>query len=84
MHACNNVRWTFCNCEQSELSSAFNGPEYHYIYIYIIFQVDRHSVNVLRVSKYPPNVIFRSANINVQRENATGSMNWHNNVEPPM
>ena len=31
------------------LSRVFNGPEYLYIYIYI-FQVDRHSVNVLNVS----------------------------------
>ena len=38
----------------------------------------------LRVSKYPPNVIFRNVNINVQRANITGSMKWHNNVEPPM
>ena len=44
------------NCERSELSSAFNGPEVHFI-----FQVDRHSVNVLHVYKYPPNAIFRSA-----------------------
>ena len=35
------------NCERSKLSSAFNGPDFHYIYI---FQVDRHSVNVLNVS----------------------------------
>ena len=69
------------NCEQSKLSSAFNGPEFRYIpiymYIYSIFQVDRHSVNVLykcsyiRVSKYPPNAIFRNANINAQRANVT-------------
>ena len=32
----------------------------------------------LPVSKYLPNVIFRNANINVQRANITGSMNWHN------
>ena len=32
----------------------------------------------LHVSKYPPNVIFRNANINSQRANVTGSMNWHN------
>ena len=38
----------------------------------------------LRVSKYPPNVIFRNANINAQRANVTGSMIWHNNVEPPI
>ena len=37
------------NCERSELSCVFNGPEFHYIYIYI-FQVDRNSVNVLNVS----------------------------------
>ena len=29
----------------------------------------------LHVSKYPPNVIFRNANINSQRANVTGSMN---------
>ena len=34
-----------------------------------------------RVSKYPPNVIFRNANINAKRANVTSSMNWHNNVE---
>ena len=32
----------------------------------------------IHVSKYPPNTIFRSANINAQRANVTGSMNWHN------
>ena len=35
------------------------------IHVYI-FQVDCHSVNVLCVSKYPPNVIFCNANINTQ------------------
>ena len=48
----------------SNFSSAFNGPEFRYI-----FQVDRHSVNVLNVStvsKYPPNTIFHNANINAQ------------------
>ena len=38
----------------------------------------------LCVSKYPPNVIFHNANINVQHANVTNSMNWHNNVEPLM
>ena len=32
----------------------------------------------LRVSKYPPSAIFRSANTNAQHANVTGSMNWHN------
>ena len=58
-----------------------------YCYIYIcMFQAIRRAVNVLnvsRVSKYPPNAIFHNANINVQRANVTGSMNWDNNVEPP-
>ena len=41
---------SFHYCEQSELSSTFNGRNVA-IYIYIfIFQVDRHSVNVLNVS----------------------------------
>ena len=35
-----------CNIITS-FSSAFSGPEFRYIYI---FQVDRHSVNVLNVS----------------------------------
>ena len=35
------------------------------IHVYI-FQVDCHSVNVLCVSKYAPNVIFCNANINTQ------------------
>ena len=66
------------NCERSELSSTFNGPEVCYIYIAIyiyIFQVDRHSVNVLYKCFYirisidstitvyhlnPPNAIFRA------------------------
>ena len=38
----------------------------------------------LRVSKYTPNVIFRIANINVQCTKVIVSMNWHNNVEPPI
>ena len=55
----------------------------------IMFQAVCRAVNVLklmflRVSKYLPNVIFRNVNINVQRLNVTGSMNWHNNVEPPL
>ena len=33
-----------------------------------------------KVKKYPPNAIYRSANINAQCSNVTGSMNWHNNV----
>ena len=58
----------------------FNGPEFRYK-----FQVDRHSVNVLNVPKYPPNAIFRNAYKNVQRANVTGSMNWHNTqLWPPM
>ena len=56
----------------------FNGLEFCYIYI---FQVDRHSINVLRESKYPPNAIFHNAKY--KRANVTGSMNRHNNVEPP-
>ena len=35
------------NCERSEISSAFNGPEFRYVYL---FQVDYHAVNVLNVS----------------------------------
>ena len=67
-------------CIRSELSSVFNGPEFRYK-----FQVDRHSVNVLNVPKYPPNAIFRNAYINVQRANVTGSINWHNTqLWPPM
>ena len=31
----------------------------------------------LRVSKYPPNAIFRNATINAQRANVTSSMIWH-------
>ena len=39
------------NCERSELSSLFNGPDFRYIYIYIyIFQAVRRAVNVLNVS----------------------------------
>ena len=37
----------------------------------------------LRVSKYPPKVIFRNANINVQHANVTGSMKRHNKDLPP-
>ena len=83
-------------CKRSDLSGLFNGHDFRYIYIYIyiyianlyvymyIFQAVRRAVNVkmfLRVSKYPPNAIFHSANINAQRANITGSMNWHSNVE---
>ena len=39
-------------CERSKLSTALNDPEFRYIYTVIIFQVDRHSVNVLNVSVY--------------------------------
>ena len=44
-----------------------------------MFQTVRRAVNVLKlmflhVFKYPPNVIFRVANINAQRANVTGSM----------
>ena len=39
------------------------------VYIYIYFRPSvRRAVNVLRVSKYPPNAIFRNVNINAQRE----------------
>ena len=38
----------------------------------------------LRVSKYPPNAIFRNANINAQCAKITGSMIWHTNPRPPM
>ena len=34
-----------CDCERSELSCLFNGPDFHYI-----FQADRRSINVLNVS----------------------------------
>ena len=40
----------------------------------------KYSKMFLCVSKYPPNVIFCSANINAQRTNVTSSMNWHNNL----
>ena len=54
-----------------QLSSVLNGQNFHCIIIYIaihvyIFQVDCHSVNVLCVSKYPPNVKFCNASINTQ------------------
>ena len=51
------------------------------VQIFYISVSCRTSVNVLNVStvcKYPPNAIFRSASINAQRANVTGSMNWHN------
>ena len=39
----------------------------------------------LRVSKYPPNAIFRNVNnINAQHANVTGSMIWHTNPRSPM
>ena len=77
------------NCERSELSGEFNGTDFLYnIYnIYILYKLYavRRAVNVLCVSKYPPNAIFRSANINAQRANVTRSMNWHNTQsQPPM
>ena len=34
------------NCKQSELSGLFNGPDFHYIYI---FQALRCAVNVLKI-----------------------------------
>ena len=49
-----------------------------------MFQAVRHAVNVLNVSKYPPNAKFRNANINAQRANVTGSTIWHTNRRPPM
>ena len=38
-------------CERSKLFSAFNGPEFRYIYIGIIilFQVDNHSIKCDRI-----------------------------------
>ena len=81
----------YYNCERSEFSSVFNGHDFHYKHIYYryIFQAIRRAVNVLnvsilRVSKYLPNVIFCSANINTKRTNIISSMNWHISVEPPM
>ena len=59
---------------------------YTYIYNYM-FQAVRRAVNVLNVStasKYSPNVIFRSAIINAQRANLTGSMIWLTNQRLPM
>ena len=58
----------------------FNGTDFLSLSFYIyLFQSVRRAVNVLkvflRVSKYPPNAIFRSANINTQRANVTGSIN---------
>ena len=48
------------------------------IFYYIMFQAVHRAINVLNVSKYPPNVILHSANINARCANVTGSMNWHN------
>ena len=57
-----HVQLLYHNCERSKLSSLLMAG----FSLYILFQVDHRSVNVLCVSKYPPNVIFRNANINAQ------------------
>ena len=74
----------------SRINDSVNGTDFLYNYNYIyIFQAVRRAVNViklmfLRVSKYPPNAIFRNANINSQRAKVTDSMIWHTNPRPPM
>ena len=60
----------------SELSGEFNGTVLC-MHMYLFLAV-RRAVNVLifyiRVSKYPPNAILRSANINAQRANVASSI----------
>ena len=65
-------------CERSELSGLFNGTDF----LYNMSCRKCSKIMFLRVSKYPPNAIFRNAN--TQRANVTSSMIWHTNPRPPM
>ena len=60
VHTCSNyIQYNITHGELSELSGVYNGPDFRCIYIY---QAARRAVNVLNVlcvSKYLPNVIFR-------------------------
>ena len=70
----------------------FIGTDFLYIYFFnfffflffFFFQAVHCAIifyMFLRVSKYPPTVIFRNANIKVQHADVTGSLNWYDNVE---
>ena len=52
-----------------------NDPDFRYNYMFQAVHCSVNVLNVLSESKYPPNVIFCNANINVQRANVTDSMN---------
>ena len=68
------------------VSGLFNGKDflYNYFRLSVCRAVNVLKLMFLRESKYPPNAIFRNANINAQPANVTGSIIWHTNPRPPM